>query len=80
LLLEEGVSERKLESFFKQVNKHPMSILVLDEVDMISSRSKKSALDRRISSMLMYLIDQLNQLESKHYVYVIGKIYTSCCP
>ncbi|KAI8878413.1 AAA-domain-containing protein [Backusella circina FSU 941] len=69
---EEGVSEIKLEGFFKQANNHSMSILVIDEVDMISSRSKKSALDRRISSMLMYLIDQLNQPESNHYVFVIA--------
>ncbi|KAI7889822.1 P-loop containing nucleoside triphosphate hydrolase protein [Mucor mucedo] len=65
---EEGVSESKLTDFFQQSNQHPMSILVLDEFDMIAAKltSKKGSLDMRISSILMALLDR-----SKN-VFVIG--------
>lgn len=67
-IIEEGVSEMKLNAFFQQSNQHSMSILILDEFDMIAGKltTKKGSLDLRISSMLMALIDA-----SKN-VFVIG--------
>lgn len=45
-----------------------MSILILDDIDMLTGKwtSKKSALDMRISSLLLSLIDQLKD------AYIIG--------
>jgi SpoVK/Ycf46/Vps4 family AAA+-type ATPase len=59
-----------LKNFFHQVNdENEMSIIILDEFDMIAGKltSKKSGLDMRISSMLMSLIDN-----SKNNVFIIG--------
>ncbi|KAI7906746.1 P-loop containing nucleoside triphosphate hydrolase protein [Cokeromyces recurvatus] len=58
----------KLANFFKQIKQHSMSILILDELDMIAGKwtSKKSALDIRLASMLMMLIDDLKN------AYIIG--------
>ncbi|RCI04718.1 hypothetical protein CU098_000465, partial [Rhizopus stolonifer] len=58
---EEGVSETKLFAFFEQAKRcNALSILILDEIDMIAGKwtSKRSALDMRISSLLMSLIDK----------------------
>ncbi|KAG2201630.1 hypothetical protein INT46_005726 [Mucor plumbeus] len=65
---EEGVSESKLFNFFNQTRDHSMSILILDEIDMIAGNwtSKKSDLDMRLSSMLMSCVDNL------HNAFVIG--------
>ncbi|CEP08698.1 hypothetical protein [Parasitella parasitica] len=65
---EEGVSETKLLRFFHQTKNHSMSIVILDEIDMIAGNwtSKKSDLDMRLSSMLMSCIDNLQN------AYVIG--------
>ncbi|KAL7316006.1 hypothetical protein PS15m_005155 [Mucor circinelloides] len=65
---EEGVSESTLFNFFNQTKNHAMSILILDEIDMIAGKwtSKKSDLDMRLSSMLMSCIDNVSN------AYVIG--------
>ncbi|KAK4515042.1 uncharacterized protein ATC70_002652 [Mucor velutinosus] len=65
---EEGVSESTLFNFFNQAKNHAMSILILDEIDMIAGKwtSKKSDLDMRLSSMLMSCIDAVDN------AYVIG--------
>ncbi|KAI9471992.1 MAG: P-loop containing nucleoside triphosphate hydrolase protein [Benjaminiella poitrasii] len=65
---EEGMSELKLAEFFKQAKDRPMSILIMDELDMIAGQwtSKKNALDMRLASMLMTMIDQLEN------AYIIG--------
>lgn len=66
--VEEGVSESTLFNFFNQTKNHAMSILILDEIDMIAGKwtSKKSDLDMRLSSMLMSCIDNMSN------AYVIG--------
>lgn len=57
---EEGASESELIRFFEQSKQHKMTILVLDEIDIITGKwsSKKGNLDIRISSILTQLIDQ----------------------
>lgn len=66
--VEEGVSESALFDFFNQAKRHAMSLLILDEIDMIAGKwtSKKSDLDMRLSSMLMSCIDNVSN------AYVIG--------
>lgn len=67
--IEEGISELKLETFFRNTDQHKMAILILDELDMIAGTitSKKSGLDKRISSLLASLIDKMGS-----NVYIIG--------
>lgn len=62
------MSESKLLEFFEQANQHDFSILIIDELDMIAGKwsSKKSALDIRISSILLSLIDTTKN------AYIIG--------
>ncbi|CAO3616280.1 unnamed protein product [Mucor hiemalis] len=66
---EEGISELKLETFFRNTDQHKLAILILDELDMIAGTitSKKSGLDMRISSLLASLIDKMGS-----NVYIIG--------
>ncbi|KAG0183034.1 hypothetical protein DFQ28_005051 [Apophysomyces sp. BC1034] len=69
---EEGASEMKLKSFFDDAKKHKLSIVVLDEIDMLMGQSKKEGVDARISSTLLSLLDELNAFNATSFVFIIG--------
>ncbi|KAI9029876.1 P-loop containing nucleoside triphosphate hydrolase protein [Phycomyces nitens] len=73
-MTEEGASEAKLKGLFDTALQHKLSILILDEIDMLAGTldHKKTGLDSRLGSLLLSLIDRINQPDDDHLVYVVG--------
>ncbi|KAL0097019.1 P-loop containing nucleoside triphosphate hydrolase protein [Phycomyces blakesleeanus] len=73
-MTEEGASEAKLKGLFDTALQHRLSILILDEIDMLAGTldHKKTGLDSRLGSLLLSLIDKINQPNDDHLVYIIG--------
>ncbi|KAF7725351.1 hypothetical protein EC973_009691 [Apophysomyces ossiformis] len=69
---EEGASEMKLKSLFDDAKKHKLSLLVLDEIDMLTARGRKDAVDARISSTLLSLLDEMNGPHATNFIFIIG--------
>ncbi|OZJ05092.1 hypothetical protein BZG36_01371 [Bifiguratus adelaidae] len=71
---EEGHSERRLQKLFKACDSHPMSIIVLDEIDVIASKSAAAGgeLEAKVYSTLIELIDSLNAVDSTSFAMVIA--------
>ncbi|KAI9269269.1 P-loop containing nucleoside triphosphate hydrolase protein [Phascolomyces articulosus] len=67
---EQGASEAKLLRVFNDIKQD--SIVILDEIDLLagSLKGKKGDLDVRIASMLLSILDRLNQ--KSPFIYIIG--------
>ncbi|KAG2214735.1 hypothetical protein INT45_013790 [Circinella minor] len=67
---EQGATETKLLRVFNDIKQN--SIVILDEIDLLAGKlkGKKGDLDVRIASMLLSILDNLNQKEP--FIYIIG--------
>ncbi|KAG2172751.1 hypothetical protein INT43_000098 [Umbelopsis isabellina] len=73
---EEGASEAIISRAFRGRASNKLSILILDEVDMIASHVaiKKAGVEARTFSVLVDELDRINRPTSSHQIYVIGEV------
>ncbi|CAO3675126.1 unnamed protein product [Umbelopsis vinacea] len=71
---EEGASEAIIAKTFSSLTINKLSIVILDEIDMIASESavKKAGVEARAFDVLMSELDKINQSTSTGYIFVIG--------
>ncbi|CAO3689833.1 unnamed protein product [Umbelopsis ramanniana] len=71
---EEGASEAIISKTFSEMTHHRLSIIILDEIDMIASETavKKAGVEGRTFNVLTNELDKINQSTSSSHVFVIG--------
>ncbi|KAI9290031.1 P-loop containing nucleoside triphosphate hydrolase protein [Umbelopsis sp. AD052] len=71
---EEGASEAVISKTFSAMAHHKLSIIILDEIDMIASETavKKAGVEGRTFNVLTNELDKINQSTSPSHVFVIG--------
>ncbi|KAG2186813.1 hypothetical protein INT44_003039 [Umbelopsis vinacea] len=72
--VEEGASEAVISKTFSEMAHHRLSIIILDEIDMIASETavKKAGVEGRTFNVLTNELDKINQSTSPSHVFVIG--------